>query len=294
MKLSIPAGRYVVAVSGGVDSMVLLDLLAKQPDLQLTIAHFDHGIREDSLEDKRLVQQMAHHHGLSFVYNRGELGAGASEANARKARYDFLQAVRQAAKAQAIITAHHQDDMLETAVINMLRGTGSRGLSSLKSQGDMVRPLLLYSKQQIRTYAGTHGLIWHEDSTNQDEKYLRNYVRRNILNKFSDVQRQQLLIHLNTARELNYELETLLVNQLHIQPALHKLDRQWFIHLPHAVAREVMASWLRRQDVSYNTKMLERLLVAAKTYQPRKRADISNGLVMEVSQRYLALTRPDR
>lgn len=294
MNINLPAGRYVVAVSGGVDSMVLLDLLVKQPGVQLTVAHFEHGIRDDSDQDRVLVQNVAAQHGLPFVYNRGNLGVGTSEARARSARYKFLHTVRLAAGAQAIITAHHQDDMLETAIINMLRGTGRRGLSSLKSQDRMVRPLLLYDKQQIQKYATEHHLQWHEDSTNQDERYLRNYVRKKILNKFSDDQRQQLLVHLNTAQQLNQDLETLLANQLHIQPASHKLDRRWFISLPHEVAKEVMASWLRERGVSFDRKTLERLLMAAKTYQPQKRTDIAQGYYMLVQSDYLALCLVDR
>lgn len=294
MKQVVPVGRYVVAVSGGIDSMVLLDILANQADLQLTVAHFDHGIREDSVADRQLVQKTAHSLGLPFVYNRVELGPGTSEAVARKARYEFLHKVRVAARAQAIITAHHQDDMLETAIINMLRGTGRRGLSSLKSQDRVLRPLLPFSKNDIKNYATLHKITWREDSTNQDEAYLRNYVRRQILQKFSEAQRQQLLIHLNTAHELNQELEQLLVNQLHIQPATHQLDRQWFIKLPHSVAKEVMASWLRERGATYNRKSLERLLVAAKTYQTHKRTDVSKEFTMEVKQKHLALVRVDR
>jgi tRNA(Ile)-lysidine synthase len=206
VKLAVPKGRYIVAVSGGVDSMVLLDMLVQQPGLLLTVAHFDHGIRDDSHKDRQLVQKTAHNYGLPFVYNKGNLGAGASEADARKARYQFLHTVRKASLAEAIITAHHQDDLLETAIINMLRGTGRRGLSSLKSQDRILRPLLTYSKKQIQSYAETHNIVWYEDSTNKDEKYLRNYVRRQILAKFSDEQRQQLLVHLNTAHEFNGEL----------------------------------------------------------------------------------------
>jgi tRNA(Ile)-lysidine synthase len=294
MKTMLPAGRYVVAVSGGVDSMALLHLLSKQPDLQLTVAHFDHGIREESVEDRLLVQKAATGYGLPFVYNRVELGPGTSEAAARKARYEFLHKVRVAARAQAIITAHHQDDMLETAIINMLRGTGRRGLSSLKSQDRMIRPLLLYTKQEITNYAHRQGILWHEDSTNQDEKYLRNYVRRQILSKFSATQRQQLLVHLNTASELNQDLEVLLANSLHIQPAAHQLDRKWFIQLPHQVAKEILASWLRERGVTFDAKTLERLAVAAKTYQPHKKTDINNGYVMEVKPAFLALKQVDR
>src|SRR5438309_11792005 len=95
MELQIMPGKYVLAVSGGVDSMVLLDLLAAQPGIELIVAHFDHGIREDADADRQLVEAAATRYGLPFVAARGQLGAQASEATAREARYRFLQQVRQ-------------------------------------------------------------------------------------------------------------------------------------------------------------------------------------------------------
>src|SRR5690606_4946866 len=131
--MKLEPGHYVVAVSGGVDSMALLDMVAKQsrPKVSFTVAHFDHGIRDDSHLDRRLVGEVAQRHNLPFVYERGELGAGASEALAREARYAFLRKVQHSTGARGIMTAHHHDDVVETAVLNMLRGTGRKGLSSL-------------------------------------------------------------------------------------------------------------------------------------------------------------------
>ncbi len=294
MKITVEPGVYVVAVSGGVDSMVLLDLLRRLPGVKLVVAHYDHGIRPDAAADRRLVQQAAQAHGLPFVYDEGGLGAAASELAARRARYDFLHTVRLAARARAIITAHHQDDMLETAIINVIRGTGRRGLSSLRSRDRLVRPLLGYSKQDIRAYARAHRLEWREDSTNQDEKYLRNYVRRKILNKLSVKQQAQLLAHIDTAKQLNDQIDQLLQVQLHLQPAGHTLDRQWFISLPHALAREVMAGWLRTRGAPFDSKSLHRLVVAAKTYPPGKQTDVSKQTVLKVTKRYLALVPADR
>src|SRR5690606_5271626 len=106
--IKIRPGKYVVAVSGGVDSMVLLDLLRQKPKLELIVAHFDHGIRPDSAEDRKLVQRVAKHYDLPFVYAEGKLGPKASEALAREARYAFLRRVQAEQGAEAIITAHHQ------------------------------------------------------------------------------------------------------------------------------------------------------------------------------------------
>src|SRR5690348_2939142 len=118
-------GNYVVAVSGGVDSVVLLDILSKQPGLKLTIAHFDHGIRNDSYKDRQFVEGLAKKYQLLFVYKEGSLGK-ASEAKAREARYEFLRKAQKDSGSQAIITAHHQDDLLETAILNMLRDSSRK------------------------------------------------------------------------------------------------------------------------------------------------------------------------
>lgn len=295
MKVDIQPGTYVVAVSGGVDSMVLLDLLRQQPEVKLVVAHFDHGIRSDSSFDRELVQRTARSHGLPFVYHEAKLGPGASEDAARKARYEFLHSVRAASGARAIITAHHHDDALETAIINMLRGTGRKGLSSLRSSHTIHRPLLHLEKQALRDYARDQGLTWREDSTNEDTKYLRNYVRHKILSQFGATDRQKLKDIVHKTARTNEELDTQLMNYLHVQTKAGKLDRDTFLRLPHSVSKEVMAAWLRKHGVrDFDSKALERLVVAAKTLSPGKSADILRGHALKVTAKYLALQSPDR
>jgi tRNA(Ile)-lysidine synthase len=294
MQIAIEPGTYVVAVSGGVDSMVLLDLLHGQKDIEVVVAHFDHGIREDSAEDRQLVQSVAAELGLPFVYADGHLGKQTSEATARQARYDFLRATAREYGAQAIITAHHQDDMLETAVINLLRGTNRRGLSSLKSGGDIVRPLLTYSKAELRQYARAHNLKWREDSTNQDKRYLRNYIRYQLLARFTEADRQRLIQVLADSAKHNQELEVLLDTQLVVLEQDGSLNRQQLTHLPHAIAREIIATWLRKHGVTFDKTTLERLVVAAKTSQPGNRIDVVAGWQMQVSKTTLALRHPER
>lgn len=292
MKVDLPIGTYVVAVSGGVDSMVLLDVLAKMAsdDYHFVVAHFDHGVRADSDEDRKFVEATAEKYGLPFVFDRGNLGAGASEEAARKARYAFLNRVRAASGAQAIITAHHQDDLVETAFINLLRGTNRRGLTSLRSTGEIVRPFLGYRKQQLLDYAREHGLVWHEDSTNQDTSYLRNHVRHDIIPKLTSGQRAQIVATLQELTAVNQTLDEVLLAFLSKQPDVQTIDRSQFIQLPHAVSREVMAAWLRANGVrGYDQKTLERLVVAAKTYASGKVADVQRGYKMRLSVKYLTL-----
>lgn len=290
MLLHLEPGRYVVAVSGGVDSMALLHMLNQQPGLQLTVAHLDHGIRQDSAEDRRLVQETAQAKGLPFVYHEARLGAGTSEAAARKARYDFLHKVRNSSGARAIVTAHHQDDVLETAIINLIRGTGRKGLASLSSRHDVERPLLDYPKATLIAYARDQGLIWREDSTNQNTDYLRNYVRQRLLPRFDEAARERLRGLINQTRHTNRAIDTMLTSQLHMQSIAGKLDRVWFNHLPHAVAREMMAAWLRAHGASgFDSKALERLVVAAKVAPAGRLFDVAGGISMAVGARDLAL-----
>ena len=295
LSIDVQPGTYVLAVSGGVDSMALLDILRQDPKLKLIIAHYDHGIRHDSRIDRELVQATAKKHQLPFVYHEGNLGPDSSEDMARKSRYEFLHAVRKASNAKAIITAHHHDDVLETAIINLLRGTGRKGLSSLGNKQTIHRPALHISKQQLKQYAQDQGLLWREDATNEDTRYLRNKVRHDILSKFSPEHTQTLIDIVNNAARTNKELDTQLMHYLHIQPSHDTLHRGDFIRLPHSVAREVLAAWLRKHNLrDFDQKTLERLVVAAKTYAVGKRADILRGHLLLISQDHLALIRPDR
>lgn len=310
MQVSVGPGTYVVAVSGGVDSVVLLHLLAQKysvtagyaqsdyankPNLsstkvKLVVAHFDHEIRTDSAKDKKIVQDMAKQHALPFVHKNGALGAGTSEEKARHARYDFLRHVAAASKARGIITAHHQDDVVETAIINLMRGTGRRGMSSLQSSESLVRPLLGYTKSQLIEYAQNHALPWREDTTNQDVMFTRNYVRHKILPNFSEGHRAQLLILLDGLRDINHELDGHLINLLHTQPALDVLDRQWFIGLPHDISKEVVHAWLNRQAINNLSKRtIDRLVVAMKTGHSGQRIDVDKKLLLLIRKDSLAL-----
>jgi tRNA(Ile)-lysidine synthase len=293
MDINLQPGKYVVAVSGGVDSMVLLDLLRQKPGVELVVAHFDHGIRPDSAEDSELIERVIKPYGFPYGKSYGKLGPRASEAKAREARYAFLEDMRQKHEAVAIITAHHQDDLLETIVINLLRGTNRKGLSSLRSTDKIIRPLLGVTKIQLRQYAADHRLEWREDSTNEDEQYLRNYVRRQILPRLSTAHKQKLLTISRRAESFNKALDEELAALLPDAPA--KLGRTQLAQLPHAAVRELLAAWLRAKGVTnLDAKMLERLAVGSRTAQPGSSIDVVQGWKIIISKHELALERIER
>lgn len=174
-------GKYVVAVSGGVDSMSLLYMLFEHGGYELEVAHCNHGIRLDSYTDEQLVHEMAAEYGLPFQNVRLQLGGDASEDDARRARYDFLYSVLEDASADAIITAHHLDDRAETMLLNKQRGAGWMGLSPLHETETIKRPLLNVNKEAIYRYAKEHNLKWREDRSNLDPEYTpRNKIRQQL------------------------------------------------------------------------------------------------------------------
>ncbi len=178
---SVAPGCYIVAVSGGVDSMALLDILRRRTDIYLIVAHVNHGMRTDAAIDQRLVEEYCASHNITFCSTQLHLGVQASEARARQARYRFLRQCRIKYNALAIITAHHQDDLTETAILNILRGTSWRGTAPFVRQDDVLRPLLNVPKKQLLLYAKQHNIPWREDFTNNQTMYLRNYVRNVVM-----------------------------------------------------------------------------------------------------------------
>lgn len=295
MQVSLGSGKYVVAVSGGIDSVSLLHALRARPAIDVIVAHFDHGIRPDSGEDRRFVEALAASYGLPFYCAEGRLGPDTGEAAARRARYAFLRGVLDATNADAIVTAHHQDDVLETAVINLLRGTGRKGLSALKSHGGVERPLLYISKAEIADYARVHRLEWREDSTNTDEKYLRNYIRRRIVPRLDEQSRSRLLEIIANSAANSDKIDTLLVKYLSENSGSGRLVRRSVVEMPHAVAREVMAAWLRDHGLrDFDRSTLERLVIGAKTARAGSRFDVRRSLKLRVGRNDLALIDVER
>lgn len=266
---------YIVAVSGGVDSVVLLDKLVARGGARLVVAHFDHGIRDDSADDARFVGELARHYGLEFETKREELGAGASEALAREWRYQFLREVAARYDNAPIVTAHHADDVVETIAINITRGTGWRGLAVLDSE--LIRPLLTVSKRALVEYAWQRNLAWREDSTNQDMTYLRNELRGRIAKRLSDEDIQQIhslwWSQLKLKRAIDKEVEELLSG------SDHDYSRHLFISIDADSALELLRAVCQREiGISPTIPQRERALHAIKTLQPGKVFEVGDGI----------------
>lgn len=286
--------KYILAVSGGVDSVVLLDMFATgrlpirtclgpsattyyllPTTYEIIVAHFDHGIREDSAIDAKFVGDLAKKYGLKFETKREELGQNASEELARDRRYEFLRSVAKKYSAK-LVTAHHSDDIIESIAINLIRGTGWRGLAVMDS--DIYRPLFDMTKSEVIKYAKKNNLEWHDDSTNSSEVYLRNRIRKKIIDLDEDSKRQLLGLWVNQKsikEQINKETE-------YLTATVKKHDRHFYINIDNKSAMEC----LRQITNGLLTRpQLANLLVAIKTFPPKKTVQAGNGVKIAFTHR---------
>ncbi len=180
--------KLLLATSGGLDSMVMVDLFHKL-SFEIAIAHCNFQLRGlESFEDQKFIQDYADENEINLFLTQFDTEAFAKEYKlstqvaARELRYHWFQEIIDTEKYDYILTAHHADDNLETFFINLVRGTGLDGLTGIPVQNEnVIRPLLIFSREEIQTYAKENKVEWREDSSNASDKYLRNKIRHNVV-----------------------------------------------------------------------------------------------------------------
>ncbi len=247
-QLQVPeTATLLVAVSGGIDSVVLCHLL-HLANRHFSIAHCNFGLRgSESQRDEAFVRQLAAQLKVPLFVERFDTTAYAAthklstQVAARELRYNWFNTLTDAQDVpfRYILTAHHADDNAETVLFNIFRGTGLSGLHGIQPRhNNLLRPLLFASREQITAYAHTHGLQWVEDSSNASEKYTRNFIRHRVVPvireafpHFSASMQQNIarwqeaeMIYTGAIRRLQEKLCIVKGNEVHI-PVL-KLQQQ--------------------------------------------------------------------
>ncbi len=252
-----PKSNLVVAVSGGVDSVALLDLLNQLQPIwgwRLAVAHLDHKTRPDSSEAAELTSQLADKYNLPFYLGQLD-GSQTSEAALRKKRYEYLESVAGGVKADYIVTAHHLDDRLETSIFNTIRGADRHGMTALRPlRGRVARPLLPFSKGQISTYALIKELPYQEDSSNTDVSYSRNFVRHVVLPHATELMpdfrgeytsRLDRLEALNTKIQLGLE-QVFDIIKVRDEAGRIEINRLAYLKLPPMIQLNILAFMSRK------------------------------------------------
>jgi tRNA(Ile)-lysidine synthase len=182
-----PGDLCIVAVSGGADSVCLLDILyglKEDLGIKLVVAHFNHGLREgEDEEETQFVQDLAFFMDLPFETEKASFlvdeAPGSVEEKARDARYAFMENVRKSLSGQKIALGHHLNDQAETILMRFLRGSGPSGLAGIPPfrEKTIVRPLIEIKQDEIESYLKARDLTWIIDSSNLQTDYLRNKIR---------------------------------------------------------------------------------------------------------------------
>jgi|GEM_PF-1026589 len=204
----------LVGVSGGVDSVVLLDMLLKlqkKLDICLAVAHVNYSLRYESDKDEKFVKDLAQKHKLPFFIKKVKLAGNNIEEKARDIRYDFFNDISKHENFNKVAVAHHKNDLVETFILNLSRGSGLCGLVSMKvenhidsrlrgndkecgndkeggNDNKLIRPLLFSSRKEVENYAEKNKLKFVEDKTNKDLKFKRNLVRHKVITELEKTQ----------------------------------------------------------------------------------------------------------
>lgn len=288
----------VLAISGGIDSMVMLDWFCHDKNYindEIIVAHFDHGTRESAIEDANFVERRCRDYGVKFAKGSGNLGENVSEDDARKARYGFLRKLAGEYNAD-IYTAHHLNDLRESIIINLLRGTGWRGLAVLNAP-DIKRPfldkasapekfrhLVPMTKKMVYIHAANNKIVFREDPTNSSDEYLRNRLRRQLNgtevdNTFYELWKSQ--------KEICNEVD-LLLDQLTPESG-SEWNRNWFKELDEPVALEILRTGLMKKNIKVTRPQLSNLLSAIKTYAPGKYFNLPNDVLLKIQKEIFVL-----
>lgn len=267
--------KKILAVSGGIDSMVMLDIFSH--DSQVIVAHFHHGTRKSADADAAFVASVAQKKHLPFVSAKEILGPNVSENLARQKRYEFLHAVADRYHGQ-IYTAHHGNDLIESIAINILRGTGWRGLAVLDSYNTIrpfIRPQFLPShlkanlskdtvidRSWICRYAAQHNLSFRSDPSNYENLYLRNRLRPLLAQLPSDKKRQ--LYHLYYSQ---IKLKTTFADLVRTMFPDNFYSREFFSALEPHLACELLTQIVKEHHLNLTRPQAKNLLHAVLTYQ---------------------------
>jgi tRNA(Ile)-lysidine synthase len=254
----------VVGLSGGPDSVALTDALAslrRRRGFRLVAAHLDHGLRADSAEDAAFCAALCERLGVPFrsavadVRARARRERGGLEQAARRERYAFLRRVAGEERAAAVAVAHTRDDQAETLLLRLLRGAGATGLAGMRARaGDLVRPLLVVSRDEVIAHLRERGLPWREDPSNADRAHWRNRVRHELLPyleaRFNPRVREALArtaaILGDEAGHLRAEAEALVERAARREGEVLVLSRSALVGAPTAVARAAIRQALLR------------------------------------------------
>lgn len=256
--------QYLLAISGGMDSVVLAHLL-HQGNYQFAMAHCNYQLRgRESDQDEVFVRNLAKKLKVPFHVKTFDTmtymeSQGLSlQMAARELRYDWFDKLQKQLDVAGVLVAHHADDQLETVLLNLLRGTGIEGIYGMAEKRDfIIRPLLPFKRSEIQQFLSAESLVWREDSSNQKTLYKRNYIRHKILPVLSgfDAKGPELMQYSfdrikDTGKAFFYFFDRWLKDRIQYEPPYEYLDIKNLEDIPGKAS--LLFYWLRPKGFVYS------------------------------------------
>jgi len=281
-RLVASGSTVVVAVSGGIDSMVLLHLFAAyrtEWNLRLAVAHINHQLRGDESDgDETFVRQAAELLEIPFfckhVDTLGHMALAhlSKQEAARNLRYEFFEEVRRQLNADSVATAHQADDNAETVLMNALRGAGVRGLSGIperREPGGIIRPLLFARRKEIAQYASDLAIGFRADSSNESTKYRRNYLRKTVIPMLEASSESDVIASINEFSHLIRQLDAIIsaevmasldVSAFAAENSQRSIEISMLQSKPHHLQESIILEVLRRIGTEVESDKVHRVL----------------------------------
>ena len=286
----------VCATSGGVDSMVLLSILLKY-NVKIVCAHVNHNLREESFEEYEFVKKYCKDNNVIFEGTvLDKIEKGNLESEFRSKRYEFFDSIVKKYDAKYLLTAHHGDDLTETVLMRIVRGSSLEGYSGFDVVSDrnnykILRPLVYLTKDQIYEYAKENNIEYREDKTNKSDKYTRNRYRKYILPKLKEENKNVHIKFLKFSNELmesykfiNEYIENLIKDNYYN----NKLDLEIIKSMDDFVIKKILYKLLQKiynSNISLiNDRNISEIIKIIKSNKPNLKIDLP--LDIEVVKHY--------
>lgn len=286
--------KIVAAVSGGPDSMALLNLLNQiknKKNIQVICAHVNHKLRKESKEEAKMVQNYCQKNNLIFEYIEINNYQGNTEEFARKKRYEFFENLIKKYSASYLLTAHHGDDLTETIIMRLIRGASFKGYAGFKELNDMnnykiYRPLINKTKDEILNYVQENKIPYVIDKTNNSSAYTRNRIRKYILPKLKQENKNVHLKFLEFSESIN-EIETYLETQIKtLLPIIYKNNKiniKHFLNQENIIQKKLIHHILQenyKNNINkINDKHVSKILSTVKNKLPNKKINLPDNKI---------------
>lgn len=294
--------RYLLAISGGLDSTVLAHLL-HDAGVSFSMAHCNFGLRgKESDGDEMFVKEMGHRLGVK-VYAKnfetksyGRKQGISTQMAARELRYQWFEVVLNEEGFDGLLVAHHADDQLETILLNLLRGTGIEGIYGMsETREKIIRPLLPFGRASLEAYAAAQGVQWREDASNSSIDYKRNFIRHQVVPQLQDFDPAALsLLQFSfdrikdTAKAFFYLNETWLENNIKAEGGYQHLATAALAKVPGK--KSLLFYWLRTYGFTFS--QMEDVLSAVDKQEPGK-TFLSKDYLLNLDRSHLILGPAD-